>query len=163
VRITVVALPATDLYLMGRDDERNVRRGVAPIRELWSAGVPAALSSNNIRIEFTPTGRADPRDIALLAARISHIFSPDQFARIVDMTTAAAAAVVHPGEPHGVTVGARGDLVVPDTDDPTTLLFDQPPRTLVLAGGLPVYTERRERDWHRQARQLELAKWQFSR
>lgn len=156
-RITVVALPATDLYLMGRDDERNVRRGVAPIRELWSAGVPTALSSNNIRNAFTPTGRADPLDIALLAARISHISSPDEFARIVDMTTVAAAAVIRPGEPHGVTVGARGDLVVLDTDDPTTLLFDQPSRSLVLTGGLPVYTERRERDWHLQARRLELA------
>ncbi|WP_128641122.1 amidohydrolase family protein [Rhodococcus opacus] len=157
-RITVVALPATDLYLMGRDDERNVRRGVAPIRELWSAGVPTALSSNNIRNAFTPTGRADPLDIALLAARVSHVSSPDEFTRIVGMTTVAAAAVVRPGEPHGVTVGARGDLVVLDTDDPTSLLFDQPPRTLVLTGGLPVYTERRERDWHHRARQLELAK-----
>jgi cytosine deaminase len=55
-RIGVISLPLTDLYLMGRRDERNVRRGLAPIRRLLQAGVPVALASNNIRNPFTPIG-----------------------------------------------------------------------------------------------------------
>src|ERR1043166_309715 len=50
----VVCLPATDLYLMGRRDEFNVRRGLTPVRRLLQAGVPVALASNNVRNAFTP-------------------------------------------------------------------------------------------------------------
>jgi cytosine deaminase len=60
-RIGVISLPLTDLYLMGRRDERIVRRGLTPIRRLPAAGVPVALASNNIRNPFTPIGTADPR------------------------------------------------------------------------------------------------------
>ena len=57
--VGVICLPATDLYLMGRRDESNVRRGLTPVRRLLAAGVPVALASNNIRNPFTPVGTAD--------------------------------------------------------------------------------------------------------
>ena len=69
-RITVIVLPATDLYLGGRSDTVNQRRGLAPLASLWSAGVQVALASNNVQNAFTPTGTADLLDIALLAARV---------------------------------------------------------------------------------------------
>ena len=46
-------------YLMGRGDDVNVHRGLAPIRWLLDGGVRGALASNNIRTPFTPVGVVD--------------------------------------------------------------------------------------------------------
>ena len=56
----VITLPATDLYLMGRQDARNVRRGLTPVRRLLAAGVTVAAATNNVQNAFTPAGNADP-------------------------------------------------------------------------------------------------------
>ena len=58
-RIGVISLPATDLYLMGRRDTHNIRRRLTPIRRLLAAGVPVAISTNNVQNPFTPVGTAD--------------------------------------------------------------------------------------------------------
>jgi cytosine deaminase len=42
--VAVTALPATDLYLMGREFECNVPRGVAPLHVLLDAGVNCAIA-----------------------------------------------------------------------------------------------------------------------
>src|SRR5262249_7346144 len=44
--IAVTVLPATDLYLMGRDRDHDVRRGVADANHLAEHGVTCSLSSN---------------------------------------------------------------------------------------------------------------------
>src|SRR5262249_57872739 len=46
--IAVTVLPATDLFLMGRDQDFAVRRGVADANRLVAQGVNCSLSSNNI-------------------------------------------------------------------------------------------------------------------
>lgn len=152
--ITVVVLPATDLYLTGRSDRRNVRRGVAPVDALWRSGVPAALSSNNIQNAFTPTGTVDPLDMALLLARVSHLSSPADFDRALEMTTTAAHRVLDPGTPRGVTVGAAADLVVLDTDDPAGVVVSPPVRTLVVSGGEVVFRQTLSRRWEGQGTAL---------
>ena len=145
--IAVVLLPATDLYLMGRSDDGPVRRGLAPLRDLWSRGIRTAISSNNIRNAFTPTGSADPLDIALLTARVTHLVSQDDFARVLAMCSTAAAEIIDPDSRRGVAVGAVADLVALDSRDLATVIHDQPDRTLVLARGRVVYREQRERTW----------------
>ena len=129
--VTVTVLPATDLHLSGRQDERNVRRGVAPLRDLWAAGVRTALSSNNVRNAFTPTGRADLLDIALLAARVAHVSEQHEFDLLIDAVSTVPAALVDVDEPVGLVPGARADLVVLETRDPDAVLLDQPARHLV--------------------------------
>jgi cytosine deaminase len=140
--IGVVVLPATDLYLIGRTDASNTRRGVAPIEDLWHHGVRAAASSNNIRNAFTPTGRADPLDIALLLARVSFISSKDGFARILETVTSEPAALMHLTGRGRIEVGAAADIVVLDTRDPRSVVIDQPLRWLVLRQGNEVFTSR---------------------
>jgi cytosine deaminase len=46
--IAVTVLPTTDLFLMGRDQDHNIRRGVADANFLVEEGVNCSLSSNNI-------------------------------------------------------------------------------------------------------------------
>lgn len=145
--VTVVVLPATDLYLTGRSDRRNVRRGVAPVGALWRAGVPTALSSNNIQNAFTPTGTVDPLDMALLLARVSHLSAPADFDRVLAMTTSAAHRVLDPGTPREVAAGAPADLVVLDTDDPAGVVPAPPARTLVVSGGEVVFRQTLSRSW----------------
>lgn len=144
-RITVVLLPATDLFLAGRADEANVRRGVAPLRALWEEGVPTALSSNNIRNAFTPTGTADPLDMALLLGRVSHLSADADFDRLIDMITLEGRRVIDPGAIGGIHVGARADLVVLDQTLDIPPVIEQPSRRLVVSHGRVVSEETRSR------------------
>ena len=54
--MAVTVLPATELYLMGRDQDHSVRRGVADANLLIDHGVNCSLSSNNILNPATPSG-----------------------------------------------------------------------------------------------------------
>src|SRR2546423_1055912 len=54
--IAVTVLPATDLFLMGRDRDHAVVRGVADANFLCAHGVNCSLSSNNILNPATPYG-----------------------------------------------------------------------------------------------------------
>ena len=56
VGVAVTVLPATDLYLMGRDQDHNVRRGVADANFLVERGVNCSLSTNNVLNPATPYG-----------------------------------------------------------------------------------------------------------
>ncbi|NUP45941.1 MAG: amidohydrolase family protein [Catenulispora sp.] len=133
--VAVIPLPATDMHLGGRRDEANVRRGVAPVRDLWEAGVTTAFSSNNVRNAFTPYGNADLLDIGLFLAQTGHLSSPDDLARVLAMATTEAAAVVGVAEDYGLRVGAKADLVVLDTLAVADALLDRPVRTAVVKGG----------------------------
>ncbi|MFF2082460.1 amidohydrolase family protein [Nocardia sp. NPDC058176] len=133
--VAVVPLPATDMHLGGRADESAVRRGIAPIRELWAAGVTTAYSSNNIRNAFTPYGNADLLDIGLFLAQTGHLSGDDDLRRVLDMATVDAAAVVGIGDRHGIRIGAAADLVVLGTHRLADALLDRPDRCYVIKSG----------------------------
>jgi len=133
--VAVVPLPATDLHLGGRSDDRDVRRGVVPVRELWDAGVTSAYASNNVRNAFTPFGNADLLDVGLLLAQTGHLSGPDDLRRVLAMATTGAAEVVGVADTHGIRPGAAADLVVLSTTDPDGVLLDRPDRALVVKRG----------------------------
>ncbi len=133
--VGVVTLPITDLYLAGRADDRSIRRGVVPLRELWSAGVACACASNNVRNAFTPYGNAAPLAVALLCAQLNGLGSRDELDRVVDLVTTDAARLLGMTEIAGIGPGALADLVVLDADAPESVLLDQPePRQVVKRG-----------------------------
>lgn len=130
----VVCLPATDLYLMGRRDDGNVRRGLTPVRRLLQAGVPVALASNNIRNPFTPVGTADLAHMAFVAAVAAHMGTP------ADLRALLAAITLHPARllrlpDYGLATGCRADLVAWDCATPEEAVATVPPRTLVIKRG----------------------------
>jgi cytosine/creatinine deaminase len=144
--VAVVPLPATDMHLGGRGDTTNVRRGIAPIRELWEAGVTTAYSSNNVRNAFTPYGNADLLDIGLFLAQTCHLSGPGDLARILDMATVQAARVIGTSGRYGLSEGADADLVVLGTGRVADVLLDRPDRRYVIKRGRVVARTERTSD-----------------
>jgi cytosine/creatinine deaminase len=141
--IGVISLPLTDLYLMGRADARNVRRGLAPIRRLLEAGVPVALASNNIRNPFTPIGTADPTHLTFVGAVAAHMGTPELMRELVATVTTYPARILNLRD-YGCAAGCRADLVAWDCRRPEEIVTSLPARRLVVKGGrVSVEHERR--------------------
>jgi cytosine/creatinine deaminase len=133
--ITIVSLPATDLYLNGRKDKKNVRRGQTPVRALLDHGVNVAYSSNNIRNAFTPFGNGDLVLVGYLLAETQFLGSAEQQRTLLGMVTTNAARALGIEDAYGIEVGKRADLVVLDTQRLSDVIQDQPVRTAVIKAG----------------------------
>jgi cytosine/creatinine deaminase len=132
--IGVIGLPLTDLYLMGRRDEWNVRRGLTPIRRLLEAGIPVALASNNIRNPFTPIGTADPAHRTFVGAVAAHMGTPELMRALVAAITTHPARILNLRD-YGCAAGCRADLVVWECEHPEDIVRALPARRLVVKGG----------------------------
>ena len=111
--VAVTALPATDLYLNGREYRHLIPRGVAPIHRLAAQGVVATIATNNVMNPFTPFGDASLMRMANLYANVAQIGSPAELGRVFGMITDMALKLM--GKEHvGVKVGAPADIVIFD-------------------------------------------------
>ena len=133
--IHIVTLPATDVYLGGRKDRNNQRRGLTPVRALRDAGVNVTYSSNNIRNAFTPFGKADPLLIGNFLAHLAQLGTPENQAYVLQMGTYDAAKAMGIERDYGIAVGKRADLVILDTHLVADALLDIPPRCWVIKNG----------------------------
>ena len=149
-RISIVTLPATDVYLGGRGDERNQRRGVTPVHLLRDSGVNVTFSSNNVRNAFTPFGKADMLQIGNLLAHVAQFGTPHSQAEILRMATYDAARSIGL-EDYGLAEGRRADLVVCDSPVVADVLADIPPRLWVVRRGRVTVETRHETTIHRTA------------
>lgn len=114
--VGVIALPATDLFLLGRDVTHLVPRGPAPLMRLREAGAPVAVATNNILNPFTPYGDGNLMRIANLFANVAQLSRDADLAAAFAMVTADAARMI--GRPYGIAVGAPADLVLFDAMSP---------------------------------------------
>jgi cytosine deaminase len=115
--IAVTVLPATDLFLMGRDQDYNVRRGVADANLLIAQGVNCSLSSNNILNPATPYGDCSLIRIANLYANIVQLDRPSQLRECFRMLTDRSARLLNL-EDYGFAVGNPADVVIIDAQSP---------------------------------------------
>jgi cytosine/creatinine deaminase len=118
--VGVIALPATDLFLLGRDHTHLVPRGPAPLMRLRAAGAPVAVATNNILNPFTPYGDGNLMRIANLFANVAQLSRDADLAAAFAMVTADAARMI--GRPYGIAVGAPADLVLFDAMSPADAL-----------------------------------------
>jgi len=133
-RIGVIALPTTDLYLMGRGDDVNVRRGITPIRKLLDAGVAVALATNNVRNPFTPVGTADLADLPFLATVAAHMGTAREMRMLLETITVHPARMLRLPD-YGLAPGCRANLVVWDCETPEDAVATPPPRILTVKDG----------------------------
>ncbi|MBP0616904.1 amidohydrolase family protein [Jiella mangrovi] len=117
--IGLVVLPATDLYLMGRDADRLNPRGMARADRLARAGVRTAVATNNVLNPFTPFGDASLIRMANLFANIAQIGTEEEIAESFAMVSESAASVIGLDRPSTPAVGAPADLVILDAASAT--------------------------------------------
>ncbi len=100
--ISVIALPATNLYLQGRDRQECMPRAVTAVKALRAAGVNVAAGADNLQDPFNPLGRADPFETAGLMVLTTHTAPADAWAMVSDRARTAlgrSRAGVAPGQP----------------------------------------------------------------
>jgi cytosine deaminase len=115
--VAVTVMPSTDLYLMGRQAQHSVPRGVTPLGPLRDAGVLCSIATNNVLNPFTPYGDANLLRMANLYANVCHIARADHLAGCLHMVTTDAARLMRLSD-YGLRVGAKADLVLLDAKEP---------------------------------------------
>lgn len=115
--VAVTVLPATDLFVMGRDQDHSVIRGVADAHALMQCGVNCALSSNNILNPFTPFGDGSLTRMANLYANVVQRGATAELAECFAMVTHRAARLMRRDD-YGLAVGKPADLAVWDARTP---------------------------------------------
>src|SRR4029077_18673661 len=93
--VAVAVLPATDLFLMGRQHSHNVPRGVAPAHRLVGHGVTCSLATNNVLNPFTPFGDCSLMRMANLYANVAQIGRPVELQACLDMVTTLPARLMN--------------------------------------------------------------------
>ncbi|MDA0672473.1 MAG: amidohydrolase family protein, partial [Cyanobacteria bacterium] len=143
--IAVLALPASDLYMMARHDSHNARRGVAPLHRLHGWGVTVGTATNNVQNLFTPFGDGDVLKIGTLLAQVLQLGTTAQQALCLDITTTLAAKAI--GIPdYGIAPGMAADLVVLGVPSAAAAIATAPTqRTVVKAGRIVSQTQVQQR------------------
>ena len=131
--LSVVALPTTNLWLLGRRRGATPRlRAQAPIRQLQAAGVRVAVGGDNVQDPWFPAGDFDPLALLRFAAVASHVV-PWQRQGLAPFGSAGAALLGLDWD--GVLrLGGPADLVVLGARSWEELLARDPQRR-VLRGG----------------------------
>jgi cytosine deaminase len=115
--VAITVLPATDLYLMGRDQDHNVRRGVADANLLVAYGVNCSLSTNNVLNPATPYGDCSLIRIANLHANVLQVRHPRELRECFAMLTERSARLLNLKN-YGLAVGNPADVVLFDAETP---------------------------------------------
>jgi cytosine/creatinine deaminase len=115
--VAITVLPATDLYLMGRDQDHNVRRGVADANLLVAYGVNCSLSTNNVLNPATPYGDCSLIRIANLHANVLQVRHPRELRECFAMLTERSARLLNLKN-YGLAVGNPADVVLFDAQTP---------------------------------------------
>ena len=131
--LAVVALPTTNLWLLGRTRGSTPRlRAQAPVRQLQAAGVTVAMGGDNVQDPWFPGGDFDPLALLRFAAIASHVV-PWQRQGLAPFSRAPAAllglewdGVLRPGAP--------ADLVVLAAASWQELLARDPQRRVMRSG-----------------------------
>jgi cytosine deaminase len=132
--VAVTVLPATDLFLMGRDAGHSVPRGVAPAHRLLGCGVTCSLATNNVLNPFTPFGDCSLLRMANLYANIAQLGRPEELSACMDMVTSLPAKLMNLAD-YGIAVGNPADIVVLDCADPVSAVSELASPLLAMKRG----------------------------
>lgn len=113
--IALTVLPATDLFLMGRNHTSNIPRGITPAHSLAALGVRTAIATNNVLNPFTPFGDASLPRMANLYANVMQLSRDADIKLVFDMVGAQPATIM--GVKHNLAIGEPADIVILDTSN----------------------------------------------
>jgi len=115
--VAVTILPATDLFLMGRDQTHNVRRGLVDANLFVEHGCNCSISTNNILNPFTPFGDCSLIRMANLHANVLQVGHGARIAECFEMLTTRSARLMNQKD-YGIAVGNPADVVIIDAQSP---------------------------------------------
>lgn len=139
--IAVTVLPATDLYLMGRDASHNAPRGLTLAHKLVESGVLCSVATNNVLNPFTPFGDASLLRMANFYANVAHA-SVGEFDTCLDLVTELPARLMNLDD-YGIKVGNPADLVVLDIRDSRFAIAELPDIVMGFKNGRQTFERRR--------------------
>ena len=140
--VAVTVLPATDLYMMGRNQDHSIQRGVANANVLTEHGVNCSISSNNILNPFTPLGDGNLIRIANLQANVCQIGEKRRLRECFAMLTERPARLMNLPD-YGIKVGNPADVVVFDATTPEEAVAEVKAPLMVFKHGLRTVTRPR--------------------
>ena len=136
--INVTALPHTNLFLQGREQNSAVPRAITPVSVLRRAGVNVAAGADNVQDPFNPMGRADPLETAALMVMASHQLPHDA----LQMITSYSSKVVH-NRTTSIEVGQLANLVALPASNIREAIAMGPPDRFVVYGGVVITNQKR--------------------
>lgn len=139
--VAVTVLPATDLYLMGREATHNVPRGLTLAHKLAGDGVLCSVATNNVLNPFTPFGDASLLRMANFYANVAHA-SVSDFDTCLDLVTELPARLMNLGD-YGIKVGNPADLVVLETQDSRFAIAELPDIVMGFKSGRQTFERQR--------------------
>ena len=139
--VAVTVLPATDLYLMGREATHNAPRGLTLAHKLASDGVVCSVATNNVLNPFTPFGDASLLRMANFYANVAHA-SVSDFDTCLDLVTEQPARLMNLGD-YGIRVGNPADLIVLDIKDSRFAIAELPDVVMGFKSGRQTFVRPR--------------------
>ncbi|UWU73705.1 amidohydrolase family protein [Bradyrhizobium huanghuaihaiense] len=139
--VAVTVLPATDLYLMGREATHNAPRGLTLAHKLAGDGVLCSVATNNVLNPFTPFGDASLLRMANFYANVAHA-SVSDFDTCLDLVTELPARLMNLGD-YGIKVGNPADLIVLDTRDSRFAIAELPDVMMGFKAGRQTFARQR--------------------
>jgi cytosine deaminase len=135
-------LPATDLFLMGRDQTHNVRRGLVDANLFVAHGCNCSISTNNILNPFTPFGDCSLLRMANLHANVLQVSHAERIAETFEMLTTRSARLMNLKD-YGIAVGNPADVVVIDAQSPKQAVAEIRPPLAAFKRGKRTVTRHR--------------------
>jgi cytosine/creatinine deaminase len=142
VGVAVTILPATDLFLMGRDQDYDVRRGVVDAHLFVSEGCNCTISTNNILNPFTPFGDCSLIRMANLHANVLQISHAEKITECFNMITTRSARLMNLVD-YGIRVGNPADVVIIDGESPAQAIAEIREPLAVFKAGRHTMTRNR--------------------
>jgi len=135
--VAVTVLPATDLYLMGRDATHNCPRGLTSAHRLVEKGVLCSVATNNVLNPFTPFGDASLLRMANFYANVAHA-GVGEFDACLDLVTHLPARLMNLRD-YGIAPGNPADLIVLDTASGRDAIAELPDVMMGFKNGRQVF------------------------
>jgi cytosine/creatinine deaminase len=135
--VAVTVLPATDLYLMGRDATHNSPRGLTAAHRLVEKGVLCSVATNNVLNPFTPFGDASLLRMANFYANVAYA-SVSEFDACLDLVTQLPARLMNLRD-YGIAPGNPADIIVLDTTSGRNAIAELPDVLMGFKNGRQVF------------------------
>lgn len=132
--VAVIVCPISNLYWGARGDDYDVRRGIAPVHKLLSAGIVTAYATDNFRDAWNLYSGPDMLIHGLVTAAACHMTTPEDLWTVLEMATENPARILGLSD-FGVAEGRWADLVVLETDSLIDAMTRIVPRTYVFRRG----------------------------